>query len=195
MKNEGDGDEMEGCDDDAAEEGGDDEPAEDKKEDSKGAADLAAENVGFDFTQLPNKLDAAFSKLDEDAALRPTILNVGGLWTKDFKKGLLSAPSNTTLGVSEQQKEKNKAWDLLDALTRSGALSVDQAELHVIIAATHTFTKSLIDTVVQDNVNPIEKVERSLLIVASVLFNKPVKELVSEEELDRVQQFSPGLFQ
>ena len=39
----------------------------------------------------------------------------------------------------------------------------------MVVAATHTFTKTLIDTVVQDNVNPIEKVERTQLIMASVV--------------------------
>ncbi len=37
---------------------------------------------------------------------------------------------------------------MLDALTKSGALSVDFASLHVVIAATHCFDKSIIDTVI-----------------------------------------------
>lgn len=49
----------------------------------------------------------------------------------------------------EQEKERNKAFDLLDALTKSGALSVDQASLHVIIASTHCFDKTIINTLVQ----------------------------------------------
>jgi hypothetical protein len=38
-----------------------------------------------------------------------------------------------------------------------------------VIAATHCFDKSLVDTVIEGNVNPIAKVERSMLIVASVI--------------------------
>lgn len=37
---------------------------------------------------------------------------------------------------------------------------MESAELHIIIAATHTFDKTLMDTAIQDNVNPIERVER-----------------------------------
>lgn len=51
-----------------------------------------------------------------------------------------------------------KALELLDALTRSGALVVEEAALHVILAATHAFDKGLVDTVVQDNLNPILQV-------------------------------------
>lgn len=55
-------------------------------------AELEEEDDGFDFSQFPLRLDAAISKLDEDAALRPTILNVDAVWAKDYKRGLLSPP-------------------------------------------------------------------------------------------------------
>jgi len=83
---------------------------------------------------------------------------------------------------------------LCDSLTRAGVLPIDSAELHVLLAATHCFDSSLINTVVQQNINPIEKVERSNLIVAMAVHNKSADELLKEDQHKRVRTFSPGLF-
>ncbi len=109
------------------------------------------------------------------------------------QKGLLDAPSVATLYSREQKEEKNKAFDLLDALSKSGALSVDEASLHVVVAATHGFDRTLLDTVIQGNVNPIEKVERSLMIVATTIHRLPVSELLEDDQRERFLTYSPRL--
>lgn len=58
----------------------------------------------------------------------------------------------------------------------------------------HSFDESLIETVVQKNVNPIEKVERSLLIMASTLHQLPAEALVNRDQVPRLTEFCPGLF-
>ena len=68
---------------------------------------------------------------------------------------------------------KSNAFSLLDALTKAGALPVEYASLHVVVAATHTFDESLMDTIVKGNVNPICKVERSSLIMAGIIRTQP----------------------
>eukprot|EP00005_Dracoamoeba_jomungandri_P005971 CAMPEP_0174261322 /NCGR_PEP_ID=MMETSP0439-20130205/11360_1 /TAXON_ID=0 /ORGANISM="Stereomyxa ramosa, Strain Chinc5" /LENGTH=952 /DNA_ID=CAMNT_0015345777 /DNA_START=53 /DNA_END=2911 /DNA_ORIENTATION=+ len=150
--------------------------------------------VEEDYTLLPTKLDQQFEALDEDSALRPTIIKPGTSWTKKSQKGLLSKPTTATLSEDQQKAEKNQAFDLLDGLTKAGCLAVDHASLHVVIAATHCFDKSLMDTVIVDNVNPIEKVERSNLIVATTIQNAPPAALIKDSELSRVQTYSPVLF-
>jgi len=148
-----------------------------------------------DYTQYPNKLEEMYTRYDPDSSLRPTIINPGATWTKRSQAGLLSAPQTTSLSADQQATEKTAAFDLLDALTRSGALPIEHASLHVIIAATHCFDQSLMDTVVQKNVNPIERVERSTLIMAAALNDVPAAELITEGQLDRVSTFSPMLFE
>merc|ERR1712125_124943 len=69
-----------------------------------------------DYTQVPKELDARFEKLDQDNCLRPTILKLGSVWGKREKKKLLAEFTSRTLRGDEQKKEKNAAFDLLDAL-------------------------------------------------------------------------------
>lgn len=119
---------------------------------------------------MPKTIDALLLKLTKAypdmSALQPTTVKVGPRWTKTSQAGLLSKPATNTLGESEQLNGKVSAFALLDALTRSGALELAEASFHVVMVATHCFDKTLIETVVQDNVNPIEKVERSMLVMA-----------------------------
>ncbi len=114
-----------------------------------------------------------YTRYNPDSSLCPTIINPGATWTKRSQAGLLSASQTTSLSADLQATEKSAAFDLLDALTRSGALPIEHASLHVIIAATHCFDQSVMDTVVQKNVNPIERVERSTLIMATIIHNLP----------------------
>merc|ERR1712137_44894 len=92
------------------------------------------------------------------------------------------------LETEQQTKEKNKAFDLLDALSRSGTLQIDCASFHVVVAATHCFDQTLLDTVVKDNVNPIEKVERSALIVSSTIHEESPEQLIKDEHLKRIKK-------
>lgn len=119
-----------------------------------------------DFSTLPTQLDERLEAEDPDGALRPTILNAGQQWRKSAQRSLLAPAQASVLDTNAQKLEKNACWDLIDALTRSGGLPVLGADLHVVVASTHCFEKSVMDTLVKDNMNPIEKLERSLLIVA-----------------------------
>jgi hypothetical protein len=146
-----------------------------------------------DYTKYPNLLEEMYTKYDPDSSLRPTIINPGSSWTKSSQAGLLGKPTSSALLSEEQNKEKEAAFDLLDALTRSGALPIEHASLHVVIAATHCFDQSVMDTLVQKNVNPIERVERSTLIMASTLQGLPAAALVQGSQVERLHELTPAL--
>ena len=108
----------------------------------------AEEAAEMDYTRLPAVLDAKLLAHDADSAVRPTRIDVGEVWTRRAQRALLAKPSSCALGADEQKGEKEKAFDLLDALSRSGDLPFDCAALHVVVAVTHCFDASLMDTVV-----------------------------------------------
>eukprot|EP00475_Leptophrys_vorax_P036225 TRINITY_DN60812_c0_g1_i1.p1 TRINITY_DN60812_c0_g1~~TRINITY_DN60812_c0_g1_i1.p1 ORF type:complete len:946 (+),score=253.54 TRINITY_DN60812_c0_g1_i1:36-2840(+) len=166
---------------------------DDLKEEGPGVA--AGDAGSVDFSKIPSILDAKFAVLDEDNALRPTIMKTGSPWIKKSQKNLLTPVTTETIESSKQDSERDRAFDLLDALSRSGSLPFDEASLHVIVGVTHCFDKTLTNTVIQENTNPIERVERSVLLIASTIKDKPVLELVRAEEQLRVQNMFPDLIQ
>jgi hypothetical protein len=160
-----------------------------------GQDDFVDEEAAIDYTQVPAAIDAKFDKLDEDGAVRPTKVAPGDVWRKKFLKSLLAKPSEMSLGKDALRTEKNKAFDLLDALSKSGALALGNCQLHVVIVVTHCFDKALMETVTRDNVNPIEKVERTQLIIASAVHAEDdVSKLVRDNQLARVREFNGNLF-
>lgn len=154
----------------------------------------SASSAAIDYTKIPGQLDKAYGKFDADNALRGTIITPKETWMKKSQKALLNpAPVTNTLHKSTLETEKSAAFDLLDALSRSGALTVEDASLHVVMAATHRFDQTLMDTIVQKNVNPIERVERSALIMAATIHNTPAREVILDAQVRRVSQKFPTL--
>jgi len=131
----------------------------------------------LDYTILPTELEKKLEAFEANS-LRPTIINPGDEWTKSFHKSILAPQETKSIYPSDLKIERDGAFDLLDALTKSGVLAIDHASLHVVIASTHCFAKSIVDTIVQDNVNPIEKVENSALVVASTIHRARIEDLI-----------------
>jgi len=151
-----------------------------------------------DFTLIPTVLDTVVEKCGEGSALRSTTIKTGDVWTwtRSRRENLLAEPKRQSLNAEEVKKEKNKAFDLLDALSRSGSLPIAYNELHVIVALTHCFDKDVLSTVVCDNVNPIEKLENSTLLLASAVYGVPARELVRDaSDLHRLENLLPLLLQ
>jgi len=151
-----------------------------------------------DLTSIPKLLDSKFEMFGADenygGALRSTTIKASEKWTKKHQMNLLTKLEEKIMSSDDQRVERNKAFDLLDALSRSGDVPMSHSELHVIIASTHCFDKSVVNTVVQDNVNPIEKIERSNLLVASQIHGVDVQALLSNtDDFGRITEFCPML--
>jgi hypothetical protein len=141
-----------------------------------------------DFTMVPQILDAAVEQSGKDTSLRSTVLKTGDTWVRNRQENLLTGLKRQQLNCDDIKTEKNKAFDLLDALSRSGSLPIQHSELHVMVAVTHCFEKDVIDTIVCDNVDPIEKIEMSTLLFASTMHGVPARALIKDnEELLRLE--------
>jgi hypothetical protein len=153
------------------------------------------EGQALDLSTIPLQLDAKFDEFDEDSALHPTTIKAGDNWTRKFYKNLLCKASVETIEKQRQEHEKNKAFELLDALSRSGSLPLLSTEIHAIVGATHCFDLNIMDTVIQENINPVDRFERSLLIVASTIYGiADVGALLKGDEQSlRISKHSPKL--
>eukprot|EP01061_Rhynchopus_euleeides_P005867 TRINITY_DN14992_c0_g1_i1.p1 TRINITY_DN14992_c0_g1~~TRINITY_DN14992_c0_g1_i1.p1 ORF type:complete len:1005 (+),score=375.55 TRINITY_DN14992_c0_g1_i1:74-3016(+) len=172
-------------------------PEQQQQEDNQ-QVDPAEQVASRDLTSLPRELDTRFESLGSlSACVRPTTIkyedsNGPQQWVKRFKRSLISREEVSHLDTDAQKDEKTKAFDLLDALTKSGALPLDGVAVHVVIATTHCFDKTLMDTLVADNINPIEKAELTSLHTASVIHEKPLLALAAPGQAPRLQQHHAG---
>ena len=158
-------------------------------------AQASKSSGGEDFTLIPKLLDAKLEKLDADNALRSTIIKAGTTWTRMRQQNLLIPSKSSSLAPAMIQEETKKAFDLLDAISRSGSLPIACADLHVVVAVSHCFENDVMGTIIQDNINPIEKVERSSLMLAGTIHGAPTKQLVQDErQVERLSNTFPVLF-
>ncbi|KAJ3167544.1 hypothetical protein HDU87_001493 [Geranomyces variabilis] len=121
-----------------------------------------------DFVVLPKALTNALGTMPH-AAVRPAILCIQDRWTRSRAKSILHPPTTTTLDISAQRAERDAAFHLLDALSRSGELTLENVHLHVICAATHAFDRTLVDTVIRGNVDPLSVIRETNLVIAGAV--------------------------
>ena len=146
--------------------------------------------VGEDFTLLPKVLDEKLEEDDKNGYLRSTIIKTASNWERKRQDNMLVPMIRSSLSISDIGSERSKGFDLLMAISRSGALPIDAAELHVIVAVSHCFENNLMATVIQDNINPIEKVEASMLLLASVIHDTSPGLLTSPPEEPFLKEMS-----
>jgi len=151
---------------------------------------------GYDVTSIPTQLDEALDLLDPEGALRAATLRAQtSEWKRTFRASLLSPPTEEMLHKEQVRGHKNQAFDLLDALSRSGLMAFDHCQVHVLMVTSHLFDRSLMDTLICRNVNPIDPLSRSAYIVASVLHGHPApSDLLSPTHHASLLASWPALF-
>ncbi|GBG29667.1 Hypothetical Protein FCC1311_058882, partial [Hondaea fermentalgiana] len=150
----------------------------------------------LDYTSIPAQMDATFETLDPEGALRSTkISTTGSIRLQTYDSPWMSRnKTETTVRGGGLREHRNKAMDLLDALSRSGELPLVQTQLHIVIATTHCFDQSIMRTIIEKNMNPIERVERSSLLVASTITGKSVPDLLAPAHHQRIKDAAPQIF-
>jgi hypothetical protein len=88
-----------------------------------------------------------------------------------------------------------ECFDLLDAISCSGSLLINNTTLHIIMGFTHCFHNTLINTVIQDNINPIENIQLLQLIITQNILNKSWKQLINEEYIQQLIKDNNELYQ
>ena len=153
-----------------------------KKEKEIGAALLS-------YTSIPTTLESSFDLL-KCGGIRPTIIKIAPNITKTEQPGLLGPPNTTQLNSSIDPK----ALYLLDALSRSGELAMDESSLHILIVSTQCFDETLMNQVIRKDCNPIDLIERSTLVLAQTIHGKDIHDLLVPNALAKVKETSPDLF-
>ena len=151
----------------------------------------------LNFASLPKVLEGSIEKYDKDSALRSTTIKANDQWSRNRQQNLLANYVSASLDASDIKSEKDKAFDLLDALSRSGSLPIKYSDLHVVLCVTHRFEKDMMDTIIQDNINPIERLELSTLLLGSTVQGTvTLDELVAmEKDKERLRLAFPQLLE
>lgn len=164
--------------------------------DSNPESFVLLEDLESEILSLPKKIEDNFDRLDPESNLRLTKVKLQNVWRLCKQDKVTRKSSWTTLSSAEEKDaQKHHALDLLDALTRSGELPVQDCGVHVFFASSQCFDETVFNTVVCKNVHPMEQMERSALILASTIHGVPVPMMVNHREKNRIAGFSPKLFE
>jgi len=82
-------------------------------------------------------------QFDTDNALRSTIIKTSQDWSWE-QRDLLSTEFTKKKWQSEKiERAKKSAFDLLDAISRSGTLPIKCSEVHIVIGISHCFENDI----------------------------------------------------
>jgi len=98
---------------------------------------LFAANTAEEINSYQQQMEPFLQALDVRRQLE--IITAGEVWTKRSQPEFLAAQKTEKLQKDQIKQEKDSAFELLDALTKSGALALSHATLHVVLCASQCF--------------------------------------------------------
>mgnify|MGYP003385721902 CR=1 FL=1 len=119
-------------------------------------------------------------------SVQANILHVAPVWTRKRQASLVGGPGaarEENLLVREQKAEWTRVMDLLDMITKSGALDLDgtgQVAMHVVVSSTCRFEDSLINSIIRGNINPINELDSTLAVIAATIHNTTIAEVTRD---------------
>lgn len=124
--------------------------------------------VELDIAGVQERVQARLATVPGNA-LRPTIINVSSSWIRQSTPLVGSVPPKEPLSLETQEKAHRAVQSLLCVLSNDGAIPLAHTRLDIIVGVTSYFDKSVIDTVIQDNINPLDRVCSSSLLLSNAL--------------------------
>ena len=145
-----------------------------------------------DFTTVPFRLESNMLQLDPKEVMKPSKITLSN-WQK-HSRDLFGKDSSVGLKEADLKLETNRAFDLIDSLTKTADLPLEDTEVHVFLTVTHDFEEVVLENVIKNNENIIESAEASLLVLASTIHGVKPSQLVKETAIPRLQNYTSYLF-
>jgi hypothetical protein len=147
------------------------------------------------FSAIPKKIDSLFETHDRDNNVRPTVIKSGPEWELTSYDKVTREEKVTKIRESKDKTcRKQQVMDLLDALSRSGELGIQECSVHVVYAVTNAFNESCFDTIAKKSVNPIERMERASLVVSHAIHDTPSTDMLEPKFTSEIKMHSQSLF-
>ena len=145
-----------------------------------------------DFTTVPLRLESNMLQLDPKEVMKPSKITLSN-WQK-HSRDLFGKDSSVGLKEADLKLETDRAFDLIDSLTKTADLPLEDTEVHVFLTVTHDFEEVVLENVIKNNENIIESAEASLLVLASTIHGVKPSQLVKETAIPRLQNYTSYLF-
>eukprot|EP01060_Flectonema_neradi_P010865 TRINITY_DN1793_c2_g1_i2.p1 TRINITY_DN1793_c2_g1~~TRINITY_DN1793_c2_g1_i2.p1 ORF type:complete len:890 (+),score=147.47 TRINITY_DN1793_c2_g1_i2:152-2821(+) len=140
---------------------------------STAVATSATADKGWDYSSIPAKLEKRFAEITTPGSnVRPVIITPDPSgWSQSTHPSILSTtpPPLKKLLQSDIKRAKQSAFDLIDAITKSGSVPLCETSLHVLFGFNNNWNDGVIQSAAKHNINPLNAGTETIVEVINVL--------------------------